>query len=152
MQTVEKEIIMKSLLLFIALLCVVVLSSSAPSVTSAANAAKKERAVMKFDRPVQLMDVMLKGEYLFVHDDEAMARGEACTFVYKGLAEVPGKLVVSFHCTPAVRGKVSNFTVRTLLTAPGLYELTEFQFGGSTEAHLVPMDPHPAHMTIAPTD
>ena len=76
---------MKSFLLFIALLCAVTLSSSsAPSVTNAANAAKKERAVMKFNQPVKLMGVTLKGEYLFVHDDEAMARGEACTFVYKG--------------------------------------------------------------------
>jgi hypothetical protein len=153
MQTVEKEIIMKSFLLFIALLCAVALSSSsAISVTNAANAAKKERAVMKFDQPVKLMGVTLKGEYLFVHDDEAMARGEACTFVYKGFAEIPKKLVVSFHCTPAARGKVDNFTVRSLLTSPGQYELREFQFSGSTEAHLVPVTQHEAHVTIAPLD
>jgi hypothetical protein len=136
----EKEIIMKSFLLFIALLCAVTLSSSsAPSVTNAANAAKKERAVMTFNQPVKLMGVTLKGEYLFVHDDEAMARGEACTFVYKGNAEIPAKLVVSFHCVPAARAKVANFTVRTLLTSPGQYELSEFQFGGSSEAHVVPV-------------
>jgi hypothetical protein len=131
---------MKSFLLFIALLCAVTLSSSsAPSVTNAANAAKKERAVVKFDQPVKLMGVTLKGQYLFVHDDEAMARGEACTFVYKGEAENPNNLVVSFHCTPAARGKADYFTVRTLLTSPGQYELREFQFSGSTEAHLVPV-------------
>lgn len=130
---------MKSFLLFIAFLCAVTLSSSsAPSVANAANPVKKERAVMKFSQPVKLMGVTLKGEYLFVHDDEAMARGEACTFVYKGDAELPNKLVVSFHCTPAARAKVANFTVRTLLTSPGQYELTEFQFAGSIEAHLVP--------------
>jgi len=139
-QTVEKEIIMKSFLLFIAFLCAVTLSSgSASTVTNAANAGKKERAVMKFAQPVTLMGKTLKGGYLFVHDDEAMARGEACTFVYKGDAEIPGKLVVSFHCTPAVRDKVASFTVRTLLTSPGQYELREFQFAGSTEAHLVPV-------------
>jgi hypothetical protein len=131
---------MKSFLLFIAFLCAVSLSSSsAPSVTNAANAANKDRAVMKFNEPVKLMGVMLKGEYLFVHDDAAMARGEACTFVYKGVAELPDKLVVSFHCTPAERAKVANFTVRTLLISPGQYELREFQFAGSTEAHLVPV-------------
>jgi len=97
---------------------------------------------MKFDQPVKLMGATLKGEYLFVHDDEAMARGEACTFVYKGEAENPNNLVVSFHCTPAVRGKVDYFTVRTLLTSPGQYELREFQFRGSTEAHLVPVSQH----------
>jgi len=142
---------MKNFLLFIALLCAIALSSSsAPSVTNAANAAKKEQAVMKFDRPVELLGVTLKGEYLFVHDDTTMARGETCTFVYKGLAELPKNLVVSFHCLPAARGKVAHFTVRTVLTAPGQYELREFQFAGSTEAHLVPFSQPIAHLNIAP--
>ena len=80
---------MKSFLLFIAFLCAVTLSSSStPSVTNAANAVKKERAVMKFNQPVTLMGRTLKGEYLIVHDDLAMARGEACTYVYEGVAEV----------------------------------------------------------------
>ena len=131
---------MKSVLLFIALICAVTLSSSStPSVTRAASAAKKERAVMTFNQPVKLMGFTLQGEYLFVHDDAAMARGEACTFVYKGVAEVPDKLVVSFHCTPVPRDKVAHFTVRTLLISPGLYELRELQFGGRTESHLVPV-------------
>lgn len=131
---------MKSFLLFIALLCAVTLSSSSgPSVTNAASAAKKERATMKFSEPVKLMGFTLKGEYLFVHDDEAMARGEACTFIYKGDAEIASKLVVSFHCSPIERPKVANFTVRTLLTPSGHYELSEYQFAGSTEAHRAPV-------------
>jgi hypothetical protein len=140
---------MKSFLLFIAFLCAVTLSSSAtPSVTNAAKAVKKERAVMKFNQPVKLMGLTLKGEYLFVHDDAAMARGEACTFVYKGIAEIPDKLVVSFHCTPVPRARVANFTVRTLLTAPSQDEVTEFQFGGSTESHMVPVRQNAASVTI----
>jgi hypothetical protein len=136
----EKEIIMKSFLLFIALLFAVTLSSSStPSVTNAANVPKKEKAVMTFNEPVKLMGFTLKGEYLFVHDDAAMARGEACTFVYKGNAEIANKLVVSFHCTPAERAKVGDFTVRTVLASSGQVELREFQFGGSTESHLVPL-------------
>lgn len=131
---------MKSFLVFIAFLCAVTLTSgSATSVTNAANAAKKERAVMKFNEPVKLMGLTLKGEYLIVHDDAAMARGEACTFVYEGVAEIPSKLVGSFHCTPVERAKVANFTVRTVLTSSGQIEVKEFQFGGSTESHLVPM-------------
>lgn len=142
---------MKSFLLFIALLCAVTLSSSSvPSVTNAANAAKKERAVMNFDRPVEVMGVTLKGEYLFVHDDRTMAHGEACTFVYKGLAEIPKNLVVSFHCLPAVRDKVAHFTVRTLLTASGKYELREYQFAGSTEGHLVPFSQPIAYLNLVP--
>lgn len=131
---------MKSFLLFIAFLCAVTLSSSsAPSVANAANAVKRERAVMKFTQPVKLMGVTLNGEYLFVHDDAAMARGEVCTFIYKGDAENPDKLVVSFHCTPAERAKADSFTVRTALISPGENEIREFQFAGSTEAHLVPV-------------
>lgn len=131
---------MKSVLLFIAFVGAVTLSSSlTPSGTKAAGAAKKERAVMEFSQPMKLMGVTLQGEYLFVHNDDAMARGEACTFVYKGVDEVPAKLIVSFHCTPAPHAKVAHFTVRSLLISPGLYELKEFQFGGSTEAHLVPV-------------
>jgi hypothetical protein len=152
--TFEEEIIMKSFLLFIALLCAVMLSTSpTPSVTNAANAARKERAVMKFNQPVKLVGLTLKGEYLFVHDDLAMARGEACTFVYKGNAEIPDKLVVSFHCTPVERARVTNFTVRTVLTPSG-ENIKEFQFGGSSEAHLVPIpvSQHVEHVTIAPVD
>jgi len=144
---------MKSFLLFIALLFLVTLSSSsAPSVANAATSAKTERAVMTFNRPVTLMDVTLRGEYLFVHDDAAMARGEACTYVYKGTAENPSNLVVSFHCTPVQRKQVDYFTVRTSPGATGDFELREFQFKGSTESHLVPMSQHEAHVTIVPVN
>ena len=130
---------MKSFLVFIALICAVTLSSTAASTsTNAANAAKKERAVMNFNQPVKLMGLTLKGEYLFVHDDLAMARGEACTFVYKGSAETQSKLVLSFHCAPVERTKVASFTFRTTLVS-GQSELTEIQFAGSSEAHLVPV-------------
>jgi hypothetical protein len=141
---------MKSFLLFIAVFCALTLSSSLTSpVTSAANGAKKQQGAMKFNEPVTLMGVTLKGDYLFVHDDEAMARGEACTFVYKGLAETPDKLVASFHCRPAMRAMVSRFTVRTLLTSPGVYQIKEYQFAGDIEAHRVPLNPHDGHVTIA---
>ena len=130
---------MKSLLMLVVLLGAAALSSSsALPVMSTPEAAKKERAVVKFDKPVVLIGAVLKGTYLFVHDDRAMARGDACTYVYEGEAEVTDKLVVSFHCTPKDRNKVSRFTVRSVQTAQGQNELTEFQFSGSTEAHLVP--------------
>lgn len=104
---------------------------------------------MNFGYTVTVMDVALKGEYLFVHDDAAMLRGEACTFVYKGLKETPKNLVVSFHCTPAARAKAENFTTRTFLVSPGKYELREFQFAGSSEAHLVPVGQQVEHVSIA---
>lgn len=129
---------MKSLLLLFALLFAVALSSSSAVVSKASNPAKKQRAVAQFNEPVRLQGVLLKGQYLFVHDDAAMLRGEACTFVYKGDAEIDSQLVVSFHCTPVQRQKVSSFVVRTEQVSPGVNELREFQFSGSTEAHAVP--------------
>lgn len=128
---------MKSLLLLTALLFAVVLGSSV-AVTKASNPARKQKATVQFNDPVRLMGVTLKGQYLFVHDDAAMARGETCTFVYKGEAEVASKLVVSFHCMPTQRLKVDSFVVRTELVS-GFNELREYQFDGETEAHMVPM-------------
>ena len=143
---------MRSFLLFIALLFVVSFSSSpGPSVT-ASEAGKKEKAVMNFDQPVHLLNVTLKGEYLLVHDDAAMARGEACTYVYKGLNETPKKLVASFHCVPSPRAKAESFRMRLSLVSPSEYELTEFQFAGSTEAHLVPTSQHVEHVDLVPLD
>ena len=129
---------MNTLLLFVVLLCAIMISGSFASPGSAANAGQRDRAVMRFDQPVQVLGVVLKGQYLFVHDDAAMARGEACTFIYKGDSEIPSKLVVSFHCTPVQRVKANHFTTRTAEISPGLVELREFQFDGDTEAHMVP--------------
>ena len=127
---------MKTLILLAALLIAVTVGSSA-SVASKTTAAGKKRAVMQFTEPVKLMGVTLKGEYLFVHDEEAMARGDACTFVYKGNAAIDSKLVISFHCVPAERVKVGNFTVR-MTDVGGIKQLREYQFEGETEAHQVP--------------
>jgi hypothetical protein len=127
---------MKSLILLVALLFAVTISGTSLVASKAARSGKKQ-AVMQFTEPVRLMGVVLKGEYLFVHDDEAMARGEACTFVYKGNSPAASKLVVSFHCVPAQRLKVASFTVR-MTNVSGFPELTEYQFGGETEAHTVP--------------
>lgn len=142
---------MKSFLLFAGLLCALTLSSSSvSSVSSAPGIARLQRAEMTFAHPVELMGVTLQGDYLFVHDDQAMARGEACTFVYKGLNEKPKNLVATFHCVPAARNQVAYFTVRTSPNEMGQLELTEFQFAGSTEAHLVPAHQHDAHVAIVP--
>ena len=105
---------MNSFVLFAALLCALTLSSSSvPPVSSGAGINRLQRAEMNFAHPVELMGVTLKGDYLFVHDDQAMVRGEACTFVYKGLNEEPKNLVATFHCVPAARNQVAHFTVRT---------------------------------------
>lgn len=129
---------MKRSLLFMLMVFALILSSSLLVATGKSDAAKRQTATVVFNEPVKLLNVVLKGEYLIVHDDELMARGEACTYVYslKG-----GKtLVASFHCTPVPRAEVKNFTVRTGRVSPeAMSEFREFQFGGSTESHLVPL-------------
>ena len=128
---------MKGIAFFVVVLCALIIGSVSWQ-TKAADTARKQSAVMNFDRAVVLHGVTLKGEYLFVHDDAAMQRGEACTYVYEGKAPIPEKLVVSFHCVPIQRAKAKNFTVRSVESSPGITELQEFQFAGDTEGHAVP--------------
>jgi hypothetical protein len=129
--------IMKSLLLFVTLICAVVLTSTSSAVNKS-PATRKQSATAQFNQPVVVQGVTLKGEYLFVHDDAAMARGEACTRIYKGKAEIAGNLVVEFHCVPIQRAKANYFLVRTKQRADGIIELNEYQFEGDTEAHGTP--------------
>ena len=127
---------MKSVAFFLMVLCALIIGSV--SWETRASNTRKQSAVTNFDRAVVLHGVTLKGEYLFVHDDAAMQRGEACTYVYEGNAPIPKKLVASFHCVPMKRAKVTNFILRSVETSPGVTELLEFQFAGDTEGHAVP--------------
>ena len=107
--------------------------------TSRVADSKTRRAVVDFDTPVKLMNVMLKGQYLFVHDEERMAKGEDCTYIYNYADGKKGNLVISFHCIPVERKKVDQFTATTrMLNGVGLYELVEYQLPGETEGHRVP--------------
>ena len=128
---------MKSFLLFVTLVCAVLLTSTS-SASDKSPATRKQKAIAQFNQPVVVQGVTLKGEYLFVHDDAAMARGEACTRIYKGNVEIASKLVVEFHCVPIQQAKANYFLVRTKQRADGVLELTEFQFKGDTEAHATP--------------
>jgi hypothetical protein len=128
---------MKTLLFFVTLVCAVVLTG-----TSFANhkstTVRKQKATTQFNQPVVVQGVTLKGEYLFVHDDAAMERGEACTRIYKGNAEIASKLVVEFHCVPIQRAPTGYFVVRTRQRSDGVAEINEYQFEGDTEAHGTP--------------
>ena len=99
-----------------------------------------EKAVVQFTEPVKLQSVILKGDYLFVHDEEKMAKGEPCSYVYTYEAGKQGKLVASFHCIPTKREPVDHFTVIVSFTSAGspLPELLEYRFAGSAEGHKVP--------------
>jgi hypothetical protein len=132
---------MKWFLALVVGICAAFLSSSQQFPTAGgAGRAHRESAVVEFKAPVKLMSSLLRGEYLFVHDEEKMEAGEECTFVYQMVAGQPVKLVVSFHCIPVPRRRVETFTIRGSFvgTTPELYELLEYQFAGSSEGHQVP--------------
>ena len=131
---------MRRLFLLGLMVCAVALSGNLLPSTAKAPAPHKESAVVEFNHQVKLLGVFLKGRYLVVHDDEMMARGEACTFVYSLEGDRQDKLVLSFHCTPVARTKAESFTMRTVSLLPSLAidEVREIQFAGSREGHLVP--------------
>jgi hypothetical protein len=126
---------MKRLLIAASMLAALMITIGAFATHTKAEAKKNERATIEFTQTVKLLNVVLKGEYLVVHDEALMAKGEDCTYIY----DKSGKLVVSFHCTPVERPKSDRFRVVTRrLDSSGLTEVIEIQFAGSTEAHLVP--------------
>ena len=125
---------MKRVLIATSMLAALMITIGAFAVHTKAEAKKTERATIEFTQTVKLLDVFLKGEYLVVHDEALMAKGEACTYVY----DRSGALIVSFHCTPVERPKSDRFRIVTRRLDPsGLSEIAEIQFAGSTEAHLV---------------
>lgn len=145
---------LRTLLLVTAISCLALVGNGPlGSSTQAVNPGKspqREEGVIKFRDPVRVLGVILQGEYIFVHDDERMARGEDCTAIYRFEKGTRGKPVVTFHCIPAIRTKVSSFTARTALVSnkPLLFELQEIQFPGSTEAHQVPSKAEAGSVTV----
>jgi hypothetical protein len=104
-----------------------------------ADSAKKEEAVVDFTDKTKVGKETLLGKYYFEHDDSRMARGEPCMYVYSYEGVKPGKLIVSFHCTPVERPRAKEVVLNVAMTSSReLYMLMEIQFAGSTKGHLVP--------------
>ncbi len=139
---------MKALVFVSVMFCALILGSVV-STSTAATGVQKRKAVAEFPNPITVQGIVLKGKYLFVHDDAAMKRGEACTYIYKGVAELRDNLVTSFHCIHVERTKANNFIWRSRETAPGVVDLLEFQFKGETAAHGVPLSEKIAVVPIA---
>jgi hypothetical protein len=100
-----------------------------------------QKAVVQFTEPVKLLGVVLKGEYMFLHDEGKMQRREPCTWIYtRGETGKFDRLVVSFHCIPVEREQPAE-QFKVLISAAhafGLPEVLEYRFAGSTEGHKVP--------------
>ena len=139
---------MKTLVFFSVVVCALVLGSVSWNTTAATNV-QKQRAAIEFAKPIIVQGAVLKGRYLFVHDETAMSRGEACSYIYKGEVEERNKLVASFHCIHVERAKATHFIVRSREGAAGTVELLEFQFAGETASHRVPMPENTAVVPLA---
>lgn len=139
---------MKTFIFVSVVLCTLILGSVSWTSTAATDV-QKRKAVAEFGSPIIVRGSVLKGTYLFVHDDAAMNRGEACTNIYKGVAEVRDNLVVSFHCIHVERTRATNFIWRSREIVPGTVELVEFQFSGETAGHAVPASQNTAVIPIA---
>jgi hypothetical protein len=135
-RVIIQEGIMKRLLFAASMFTALVITIGVFTAQAKAEPKKNERATIEFTETVKLMGVFLKGEYVIVHDEDKMAKGQDCTYVY----DAKGTLVVSFHCTPVERQKSERFRIvasrATITNGPA--EIKEIQFAGSTEAHLVP--------------
>jgi hypothetical protein len=103
------------------------------------DSATKQDAVVEFTDKTKLGGEILLGEYYFEHDDSRMASGKPCMYVYSYEDGQPGKLIVSFHCTPVERPKAREVVLSLAMTSsPDLFLLMEIQFAGSTKGHLLP--------------
>jgi hypothetical protein len=97
-------------------------------------------AIVNFTSPVQLDDQFLMGQYLFVHDDAKMARGEACTSIYRfDPARGPQEEILTFHCRPAHRDVCDKATFTVTDAGLDIPKLIEYQFAGDVEGHGVPI-------------
>src|SRR5690242_8546918 len=95
--------------LFFALL-IVILIAVASGVTGTAQArdSRIQSGVFEFKEPVKLLDVVLQGEYLFLHHEGMMERGKPCLFVYHAKS---GGFVISLHCHPVNKDRVAQMSV-----------------------------------------
>ncbi len=90
-----------------------------------------------FREPVQVGSAILMGWYVIEHDDDRMARGEPCTYVYE--YDTMRAPVATFHCTHLEREAPDVATVVLRPTVnPSIKALAEFQFSGETASHGVP--------------
>ena len=130
---------MKRLILAIPLLLASLAFINAPA-AGMTDKPQREEAVVEFTELVKLQGVLLRGQYLILHDDAKMQAGEPCLYVYTMKAGKRDQLVIALHCEPVEREKAKQFTV--LITprysAYTVREVREIKFAGFAKAHRIP--------------
>jgi hypothetical protein len=124
----------------IPILVAVLAFTYAPIANGMTEKPQREEAVVEFTETVKLQGALLRGQYLIFHDDERMAQGEACLYVYTMKDGKRDKLVLSLHCEPVQREKTTQFTVTFASRSSilSVREVREIQFAGSAKAHRIP--------------
>lgn len=136
---------MKRFLLMSLVVAAIAMVAGAQALRVYAAPPGKDMSVVDLPDKTRVMKTVLQGKYIFVHDDQKMAKGDACFYIYEYSADAagqpearPDKLVVSFHCQPVEREKATHIVLTYGMVNPELFELREIQFTGSTEGHRVP--------------
>jgi hypothetical protein len=130
---------MKRITFIIAVFGVLAVAALSSQTGTASASNNKEVALVEFTQTVKLAGVLLRGQYLVVHDDTRMAADWPCMSIYRGDSVEQGKLIVSYHCRRVVRDRSETFTMRTSRAGwSNIPEVTEIQFAGSPFAHQIP--------------
>lgn len=105
-------------------------------VPPAATAPARQATVVWFQQPVRIGNNILQGRYVIEHDNDRMAAGGPCTYIYK--FEDQKNPVVAFHCLHLDREPGAKGTVVLHRGSDGFLRLDEFQFPGDPAAHGLP--------------
>lgn len=107
-----------------------------PPVPPVLAAPARQATVVWFNQPVRIGNNLLQGRYVIEHDNDRMAAGGPCTYIYKWDDQtVP---VVAFHCVHLDRPDVDKTTVVLTNGPDGFKRLVEFQFPGDSGGHGTP--------------
>lgn len=112
----------------------------AVATTTGSSRAARKSAAFDFKQPTLIAGTVVSGPVIIVHDDDRMAKGEACTTVYHAKNGREGAKLVEFMCKPVTRPAQQAFLVRRLTVSANQDQLTEYQFKGETESHGVPVN------------
>jgi hypothetical protein len=95
----------------------------------------RDEAIVNFSEPVLVGTEWVMGRAVVVHDDDAKARGEACTFIYTQDKTGHLKLVRSYKCERVKRPEANSFKLVTQRDPNGNRVLAEVQFRGQAFGH-----------------
>jgi hypothetical protein len=144
--------IIVGVLLVLGMLSPLTVATSGARGSPVRHVSPRQWAIVNFDKTTQVSGRLLNaGQYLIVHDDEKMDRGEACTSFYRFGETGNGaqEEAVSFHCIPRERPGVAETKLALTAVAGDTYgctsswgwqmnKLAEYQFAGDPEGHGVP--------------